>query len=404
MGPIEPSYAAFVDLANYRNVVPVTRELAADSFTPPLAFACVGSGLGSYLLERGDLDDDARYSWVGFDPELCVRGLVDRYEEQHADGLRVQMASDPYAALRQTLADYQPAPAPWLPTTWLGAVGYVSPRAQRAGAAAPGGGSEPLFAFSIAATQLLFDHRRHSLRVIVPVRIDRHEDLRDTYAAALLRLDRAQQRLSQSLPLQAQSQSAPARIDRAAQLDCQPGEVDSVVAASEERSQTSGAISRSLRLPSSGVDVFDVYCALRRAHTAPYTCFLRFAQQRVIGLSREWFDLPPDGTPAIDRDRSGIFAVLHDALDRPYADDEPVPRTAAESPAAHGGAPGWIAFDPSAHWAAATRSVIEGAGELSLQASVRANTSRQVEAARADARRLLETLVSAIALARRAGA
>ena len=51
--------------------------------------------------------------------------------------------------------------------------------------------------FSIAGTVLIFDNLRHTIRVVVPARIDDHEDLRDTYAAAIARIERAQERLPQ---------------------------------------------------------------------------------------------------------------------------------------------------------------------------------------------------------------
>src|ERR1700712_2200218 len=112
MGRMEPSFDEFAALAKHASVVPVSRELLADTLTPVSAFATVGEGLGSYLLESVVGGEKwARYSFVGFEPELIVRGIGDRFEEQRADGMRVRMVNDPWQALRETLAAYRPAPA-----------------------------------------------------------------------------------------------------------------------------------------------------------------------------------------------------------------------------------------------------------------------------------------------------
>ncbi|HTU56859.1 MAG TPA: hypothetical protein VMF89_00470, partial [Polyangiales bacterium] len=51
MTRMEPSFDEFAALAKQASVVPVSRELLADTLTPVSAFAAVGEGPGSYLLE-----------------------------------------------------------------------------------------------------------------------------------------------------------------------------------------------------------------------------------------------------------------------------------------------------------------------------------------------------------------
>src|SRR3954467_5339673 len=107
MGRIEPNFEDFVALTREGSVVPVSREVLADSLTPVVAYATVGEGVGSYLLESVVGGDKwARYSIVGFEPDLVVRGFADRFEEQRPDGLRTRSVSDPWAALREVMASY----------------------------------------------------------------------------------------------------------------------------------------------------------------------------------------------------------------------------------------------------------------------------------------------------------
>src|ERR1700753_1013336 len=163
MGRIEPSFEEFARLAEQGSVVPVSRELLADSLTPVVAYASVGEGVGSFLLESVVGGEKwARYSFVGFEPDLIVRGLGDRYEEERSDGLRVRIVQDAWQALRETLALYRAPAVPWLPRFWGGAVGFVSYDAVRRfeptvnGQHAAAASSEPQFGFSAAGTLLIF--------------------------------------------------------------------------------------------------------------------------------------------------------------------------------------------------------------------------------------------------------
>ncbi|HEY2733824.1 MAG TPA: anthranilate synthase component I family protein [Polyangiales bacterium] len=298
MGRIEPSFEEFAQLAKQGSVVPVSRELLADSLTPVVAYASVGESVGSFLLESVVGGEKwARYSFVGFEPDLIVRGLADRYEEERSDGLRVRIVQDAWQALRETLALYRPPAVPWLPRFWGGAVGFVSYDAVRRfeptvnGKHAAAASGEPHFVFSIAGTVLIFDNLRHTIRVVVPARIDDHEDLHDTYAAAIARIDRAQQRLLQPARLRSMP---PPRKDRAITVPessfdragfCEAVEVCKEHIRAGDIFQV--VLSQRFRAPSAGVDPFDVYRALRVINPSPYMYFLRFAQQRIAGASPE---------------------------------------------------------------------------------------------------------------------
>jgi anthranilate synthase component 1 len=299
MGPVEPSFEEFSALAREGSVVPVSRELLADTLTPVTAFATVGDGLGSYLLESVVGGEKwARYSFVGFEPEVIVRGLGDRFEEQRADGLRVRIVNDPWQALREALAAYRPPKQlPWLPRFWGGAVGFVSYDAVRRfeptvqGKHAATAANEPQFGFSIAGTVLIFDNLRHTVRVVVPARIDDHEDLRDTYAAAVARIDRAQERLLQ--PQRLRVMPAPQR-DRPVVMPVSSFDRAGFCAAVDRCKEHIRAgdifqvvLSQRFRTPCAGVDPFDVYRALRVINPSPYMYFLRLAQLRIAGASPE---------------------------------------------------------------------------------------------------------------------
>jgi anthranilate synthase component 1 len=300
MGRVEPAFEEFAALAKHSSVVPVSREMLADGLTPVVAYATVGDGVGSYLLESVVGGEKwARYSFVGFEPDLIVRGIGDRYEEDRPDGLRVRSVGDPWAALRETLAMYKPPEMnelPWLPRFWGGAVGYVAYDAVRRFEPTINGqhrkaNEECHFAFSISGTLLVFDNLALTIRIVVPVRIDDHEDLHDTYAAAVARIDRAQQRLHSPAPLRVMR---PPR--RHAQIELPPSSFDRAgYCAAVERCKEhiragdifQVVLSQRFRVPSAGIDPFDIYRALRVINPSPYMYFLRFAHLRIAGASPE---------------------------------------------------------------------------------------------------------------------
>ncbi|HEX2675608.1 MAG TPA: anthranilate synthase component I [Polyangiales bacterium] len=280
--------------------MPVSREVLADTLTPVVAYATVGDGVGSYLLESVVGGEKwARYSFVGFEPDMVVRGFADRFEEERADGLRVRPVSDPWQALRETLAQYRPPPAaltPELPRFWGGAVGYVSYDAVRRFEPTVNGqhqskADETQFAFSISGTLLVFDNLKGTIRIVVPARIDDHEDLRDTYDAALARIERAHAKLKQPAPLRAMP---PPRKDR--EIAIPPSSFDRAgYCAAVERCKEhiragdifQVVLSQRFRVPAAGVDPFDVYRALRVINPSPYMYFLRFGHMRIAGASPE---------------------------------------------------------------------------------------------------------------------
>jgi anthranilate synthase component I len=293
----EPSFSEFSELARGATVVPVSREILADSLTPVVAYATVGQETGSYLLESVVGGEKwARYSIVGFDPDVIVRGFPDRFEEQRADGLRVRTVDDPWKALRELLAMYKPPSVPWLPRFWGGAVGYVSYDAVRTFEPHVNGqhastADECHFTFSVSGTVLVFDNLKQTIRIVVPVRIDDHEDLADSYAAAVARIERAQQKLASPAHLRAMP---PPRKDRDLVVPKSSFDHAGFCAAVEQCKEHIRAgdifqvvLSQRFRVPSAGVDTFDIYRALRVINPSPYMYFLRFNHVRIAGASPE---------------------------------------------------------------------------------------------------------------------
>ncbi len=294
MSSFVPDLVEFSRLCAGATVVPVSREILADVITPVAAKATVGSAPGSFLLESVVGGEKwARFSFVGFDPELIVRGVADVFERIEGGKIVREEGVDPWMRLRDTMSRYVPAEAPFLPRFWGGAVGYTSYESVRrfepkVGPALTRDDAWE-FSFGIGATLLIFDNVRQTIRVVVPARID--GDPAVAHAAATKRIDAAIARLRTPValpPLRAPDKSiAPATpkssFDKAgfeaavvrAQENIRAGDIFQVV------------LSQRFEVPKDGVDIFDVYRMMRQLNPSPYMFQLDFDDVRIAGASPE---------------------------------------------------------------------------------------------------------------------
>src|SRR6476646_4224132 len=90
---IVPSREHFAAIATQGNVVPVFVDFVADGETPASAFQKLDDGGYSFLFESAEqTEQSGRYSFLGFDPRLIVRG---------------EKSDDPLAALEKVMAQFR---------------------------------------------------------------------------------------------------------------------------------------------------------------------------------------------------------------------------------------------------------------------------------------------------------
>src|ERR1041385_8278660 len=128
-----PSFEAFEREARQGNVVPVVRSVLADLHTPVGTFMRIaGDSPYAFLLESVEGGERiARYSFLGAEPEMIVRGrgastLVERRgETEELPAVRATDSRREYSRQRRL------ARRPGLARMAGGAVGYVSYEAAR---------------------------------------------------------------------------------------------------------------------------------------------------------------------------------------------------------------------------------------------------------------------------------
>ena len=203
-----PSLEEFRAASERGNLIPVYRELLADGDTPVSAYAKLGRGPHSFLLESVVGGEKwAAYSFIGVGARALFSARGGRCEITRFDveGARGGAASrtegpvpggDPTRALGELLASYRPVPQAGLPRFFGGAVGYVSYDVVRAfeklPALKPDELGLPDCSFLITDTLVIFDNLRQTVKVVANAVVDAPADcanIERSYAKACERID-----------------------------------------------------------------------------------------------------------------------------------------------------------------------------------------------------------------------
>ena len=301
-----PSRADFIAATGKGNLIPVYRELLADSDTPVSAYAALGGGPHSFLLESvvGGATW-AAYSFVGVAPRAVVRwnagaANVTWYD---VDGDSLPRTAewptpDPTAALAEVLGELRPVDVPGLPRFWGGAVGWIAYDCVRAFEDLPARARRdvelPPLCMVVTDTLLIFDNLRQTLKVVATPYVARPERAEAAYDRACARIDaiiatlRAPRR---PLPIleppgldeRRDDRVPPSSFTRDAYCAAVERVKDYILAGDAFQVVLSQRFSE----PAAGARPLDVYRALRVINPSPYMFHLEFPEARVTGASPE---------------------------------------------------------------------------------------------------------------------
>ena len=288
-----PTLEEIKELAGSGNLVPVYREIEADLETPVSAYLKVARPPYSFLLESVEGGERlARYSFIGTEPYAVMKtGPGQSYG-----------AVDPLVPIKEEMDRYRLVSVPDLPRFHGGAVGYLSydvvryfeprvPEPPRDLLGLP----ESLFTFN--DTMLVFDHLKHTIKVVSHVHMD--GDLEAAYAQATDKIDRLVQRLSAPLELPSEARPNEGSVG--------PGVVESNFTKKEYQAAVERAIEYvyagdiiqvvpSQRLSrKTEASPFQIYRALRSNNPAPYMYFLHLDDFYIVGASIETLVRVEDG-------------------------------------------------------------------------------------------------------------
>jgi len=205
----------FLKYTREGTVVPVFRELAADTLTPVTAFLRLRkANEPAFLLESVEGGERlGRYSFLGREPfqKLSGRFAADSHGPEvtlERGGRLFPQEGGFFKVLERSLAPFHSVSVPGLPPLTGGTVGYVGYDAVRWVERVPDRHERenglPDAEFQFYDTLVAFDHAKHRLYLIANVRVGEVGDglaaLERAYAGAQKRLDDLEQALERPVP------------------------------------------------------------------------------------------------------------------------------------------------------------------------------------------------------------
>jgi len=307
-----PSREEFVRAAERGNLIPVYRELLADGDTPVSAYAALGGGEHSFLLESVVGGETwAAYSFLGVAPRAILRCDGGKAHVTWIDvdgGGPAKTASwdeaDPTRALLEMMSDFRPVETPGLPRFWGGAVGWIGYDVVRAFEDLPARAKRDLalpdLCMVVTDTLVIFDNLRQTLKVVATPYVPRAEKADAAYDRAIERIEAIVATLRGPRPRLADLEP-PSSAGRAPgagsveHVELPPStfaKADFLAAVERVKEYVLAGdafqvvLSQRFAVPRD-VDAFDVYRALRVINPSPYMFHLRFPDAEITGASPE---------------------------------------------------------------------------------------------------------------------
>jgi anthranilate synthase component 1 len=287
-----PDFEAFQEMAKQGNLIPVYREILGDLETPVAAYKKLRGEGCSFLLESVEGGEKwGRFSFLGLNPSLLfqVQGgqvTIQRQGEKEV----LDAGTDPFAHLRELLADYRVVPAAGLPRFWGGLVGFLGYDMVRFIERLP----EMTPAIDLPEARLLltdqlliFDNLRQTIKVVNLVHVDPDSPLQVQYDRALTAIDGLIGRLRQPVPRPA---AAPTAIKATLESNLTREKFEDMVRRAKEYIAAGDVIQVVLSQcfhTSLNHDSFDLYRALRSINPSPYMFYLDLGDLQLVGASPE---------------------------------------------------------------------------------------------------------------------
>ena len=282
------------------NVVPVFRDVPADLETPVSAYLKVARGDHSFLLESVEGGERlARYSFIGTEPYRILR--CGPYDDPSKEG------SDPLIEIEAELSRFKLShpkdteARSALPRFTGGAVGFLAydvvrhfePRVPIPTQEAQGL-PEALFMFVDAL--LVFDHLRHTIKVVAHCRLD--GDIEASYRQACWRIDELAKRLKQTLPASPYPLNAGPHTPEQFRSNTEKSDFLAKVERCKEYTVAGdiyqGQVSQRFHR-ATAAHPFSIYRAARMVNPSPYMYYLAMGDCYIVGASPEMLVRVEDG-------------------------------------------------------------------------------------------------------------
>jgi len=319
-----PSRQEFIKLAKEANVIPVYKEILADTLTPVSAFQKIGRG-HSYLLESVEGQEKiARFSFIGTEPSLILKSKSDSVEinvshpalslgsfgrnsaSQRGErpriykcvGVKRYLADDPLKEIENIMSNFRAAEVKGLPRFSGGLVGYMGYDIVRFFEDLPDKNADDLkipdSVFMMADTLVIFDHSTHRVKIVVNAylaqcspRCGTRLEAQETYDKAIKKIEEVIKKLNAPGK---KKKIKPASRNHKIESNFTKKGFEALVRKAKEYIRAGDIIQV---VPSQrfhtrlGCEPFDVYRSLRSLNPSPYMYYLDFDELKIVGSSPE---------------------------------------------------------------------------------------------------------------------
>lgn len=292
-----PSLEAAMRLPETRGLLPVYRECLADTETPVSAYVKLRAEGPSFLLESVEGGErQGRYSIVATSSTETLRFTGEEVEHRSSADARSVPCSDPLEYLEGVLADRVAARTEGLPRFHGGAIGYLGYDLIRCyedvGPQLPQPYGLPLGHLAFCDTLVVFDHVKHTIKVVSHARLDGDREVE--YGAATERIDGIVRRLqtATTLAVDAMAADVPVAPERAPipSSNMTRARYEDMVRTAKEYIAAGDifqvVMAQRFSAPTDAT-ALAIYRALRLVNPSPYMYLLDFGDYQLVGSSPE---------------------------------------------------------------------------------------------------------------------
>ena len=296
---IQPDFKTVKQLARGCGLVPISKELLADTETPVSAYLKIRAQSSYAFLFESVVGGEqiGRYSFLGVDPFLIFRSRGAKIAIEDAGTGQVrEFEGDPIAELRGLLARYRSQRVEGFPRFTGGAVGYVSYDAVRLIERIPKTVEDDLLMDDVLLmffdSVLAFDNVTHKVHVMVNVHTA--GDLAANYAEAVERIDALIETLARPVDAAMKpgtsSCAVTSNTSKEAYMDIVARCREYIVAGDIFQVVPSQRFAMDV-----SVDALAIYRALRTVNPSPYMFHVDLKDHQLVGASPELLVRVEDG-------------------------------------------------------------------------------------------------------------
>jgi len=293
---IYPARQEFIKLSKRLNVIPVYKEILADTMTPVSAFQKIGTGY-SYLLESVEgREKIARFSFIGAEPSIVLKIKANSIEIDRRGKVKRYLTEDPLKEIEKIMSNFKAAETKGLPRFSGGLVGYMGYDMVRFFENLPDKNPDDLripdSIFMMADSLVIFDHSTHKIKVVVNAYLagsgQPAADSGRIYEKTIKKIEDIIKKLGAPEKMKKVGIKSKKRHKISSNFTKQ--EFENLVKKAKEYIRAGDIIqvvpSQRFRTKLK-CEPFDVYRALRSLNPSPYMYYLNFDEIKLVGSSPE---------------------------------------------------------------------------------------------------------------------